>query len=260
VALLAAGGFDPWTWVWDPEWMLALAVFGIWYAWFSHVHGIPPLRRAAFFAGLALIAAALFSPIEHVALHSMVSFHLLQNVMLADWAPPLIVLGFTADQARQAERFRVLAVMTCPYVALPFWLAVWYVVHIPGVYELALENRGWLGVEHLLFICAGLAFWWPVLVPGRMAPAPRLVYLCLAFFLGAPIALAIALADTTIYGFYDSTPHLFGLSPLEDQQIGGMLMSIEQSSILFAAAFYALWQLLREHEHDHDRETVGSTG
>jgi cytochrome c oxidase assembly factor CtaG len=186
----------------------------------------------------------------------MVSFHLLQNVMLADWAPPLLVLGFTPQLAREAERFRVVRAMTRPHVALPFWLSVWYVVHVPGVYELALESRAWLGTEHLLFIVAGLAFWWPVLVPGRIRPGPRLIYLCLAFFLGAPVALAIALADTTIYGFYDSTPHLFNLKPLEDQQIGGMMMSIEQSVILFAAAFYALLELLRD---DPRHDAVGST-
>jgi cytochrome c oxidase assembly factor CtaG len=89
-----------------------------------------------------------------------------------------------------------------------------------------------------------------------MHPGPRLVYLCLAFFLGAPVALAIALADTTIYGFYDSTPHLFDLTPLEDQSIGGMMMSIEQSAILFAAAFYALLQLLREDDSRPD--AIGS--
>jgi cytochrome c oxidase assembly factor CtaG len=257
MTLGASGGFHAWTWVWDVEWMIAVVLFGVWYAWFSHVHRIPTLRRLAFWTGLLLIAAALFSPIEHVALESMVSFHLLQNVMLADWAPPLLVLGLTEGLARQAERFRVVRAMTRPQVALPFWLAVWYLVHIPGVYELALENRGWLGVEHLLFILAGLCFWWPVLVPGRMSPGPRLIYLCLAFFLGAPIALAIALADTTIYSFYDTTPHLFDLTPLEDQSIGGMLMSIEQSAILFAAAFYALLQLLREDDSQSD--AVGST-
>ena len=254
--MTAQASFDAWTWVWDVEWMAAVVIFGAWYAWLAHHHRIPLLRRASFAAGLLLISAALFSPIEHVALHSMVSFHLLQNVMLADWAPPLLVLGFTAELAGQAERFRVVGFMTRPYVALPFWLSVWYLVHIPGVYELALENRGWLGVEHLLFIAAGLAFWWPVLVAGRMHPGPRLVYLCLAFFLGAPVALAIALADTTIYGFYDSTPHLFDLTPLEDQSIGGMMMSIEQSAILFASAFYALLQLLREDDSRPD--AIGS--
>jgi putative membrane protein len=253
----ASDGFHAWTWVWDVEWIVAIVLFAVWYAWFAHHHRIPAIRRLAFAAGLVLIATALFSPIEHIALESMVSFHLLQNVMLADWAPPLLVLGFTEGPARQAERFGVVRAMTRPQVALPFWLAVWYVVHIPGVYELALDHRAALGAEHLLFITAGLCFWWPVLVPGRMRPGPRLIYLCLAFFLGAPIALAIALADTTIYGFYDTTPHLFDLTPLEDQSIGGMLMSIEQSAILFAAAFYALLQLLREDDSEPD--AVGST-
>ena len=59
-----------------------------------------------------------------------------------------------------------------PAFALPYWLAVWYVVHIPAVYGYGLDHRWALGIEHLLFVTAGLAFWWPVLVPGRMRRWP----------------------------------------------------------------------------------------
>ena len=124
--------------------------------------------------------------------------------------------------------------VTHPAFALTYWLAVWYVVHIPAVYDYALDHRWALGIEHLLFVTAGLAFWWPVLVPGRMRRRP-LVYLAAAFFLAAPVALLIALAANTIYPYYDTTPHLLGLSPLDDQSIGGMLMAVEQSVILFVA-------------------------
>src|SRR5205823_10819479 len=105
-------------------------------------------------------------------------------------------------------------------------------------------------------LVAGLVFWWPVLVPGRMRPGPRIVYLSAAFFLAAPVALVIALSSRTLYGFYDSTPHLFGLSPLQDQSLGGMLMAVEQSAILFAAFFYALAQLLSDD--DEAEQAVGS--
>jgi putative membrane protein len=250
--------FDPWQWVFDAGWAAGIGLFGVWYTWLAHVHAIRPLRRIAFYAGLAMVAAALLSPIEHVALNAMVSFHLLQNVMLADWAPPLLVLGFTAGLAAVAERASVVRVATRPVIAIGYWLAVWYVVHLPPVYGYALEHDWALGAEHLVFLTAGLAFWWPVLVPGRMRPGPRLIYLTCAFFLAAPVALVIALSESTLYSFYDTTPHLFGWTPLEDQQIGGVLMAVEQSVILFVAAFYAFVQLLREDEAAP--EPVGSAG
>jgi putative membrane protein len=243
--------FDPWQGVADVEWAVAIVLFGIWYGWAAHHFAVPLWRRACFFSGLLIIGLALLSPIEHLALNSMLSFHLLQNVMLADWAPPLLVLGLTSSMAAAAERLAVVRVITRPGVAITYWLAVWYVVHIPGVYGYALDHRWALGIEHLLFVTAGLAFWWPALVPGRMRHGSRVIYLAAAFFLAAPVALLIALAGSTIYPYYDTTPHLWGLSPLEDQSLGGMMMAVEQSVILFVAAFWAFTAMM-------DEDAVGS--
>ena len=251
-----AAEFDAWRFVLDPEWALAILVFAGWYLWAAHVLAAPLWRRCCFVAGLLVIAVGLLSPVEHVALEAMLSFHLLQNVMLADWAPPLLVLGLTPAMAAVAERRRWLRAAVHPAFALPYWLAVWYVVHIPAIYGYGLDHRWALGIEHLLFVTAGLAFWWPVLVPGRMQPVAKLAYLGGAFFLAAPVALLIALAAHTIYPYYDTTPHLFGLSPLEDQQIGGMLMAVEQSVLLFVAFS---WTFLRLLADDGSADTLGST-
>jgi len=249
---LLAGQFDAWRFVFDPEWTLAVLLFGAGYLWAAHVMSAPLWRRACFLCGLLLAALALLSPIEHVALDAMLSFHLLQNVMLADWAPPLLVLGLTPAMAATAERRAWLRAATHPVFALPYWLAVWYIVHIPAVYGYGLDHRWALGSEHLLFLTAGLAFWWPVLVPERMQPMPKLVYLAAAFFLAAPVALLIALASSTIYHYYDTTPHLFGLSARDDQQLGGILMAVEQSLILFVVFSLTFYQLLADDERRPD--------
>jgi putative membrane protein len=251
-----AAAFQPWSLEPDPEWIVALVLFAASYVWAASVFGASLRRRLSFVAGLALVAAALLSPIEHVALHSMLSFHLLQNVMLADWAPPLLVLGLSPAMAAAALRLRALRLATTPAVALGYWLAVWYVVHVPAVYGYGLLHGWMLGVEHLVFLSAGVLFWWPVLVEGRMSPLPKLVYLAAAFFIAAPVALVIALAGSTLYPFYDTTPHLFGRSPLDDQQLGGMLMAVEQSALLFVAFSWTFFRLLSEDEQAP--EAVGS--
>src|SRR4029078_3270033 len=79
-------------------------------------------RRSAFADAIAVTALAWFSPIEHLALHSMLSFHLLQNVMLGDWAPPLFLLGLSAAMARELSRRRWGAVVADPPVAVPMCL------------------------------------------------------------------------------------------------------------------------------------------
>ncbi len=86
-----------------------------------------------------------------------------------------------------------------------------------------------------MFIAAGLVFWWAVISPGRMTPGHRLGYLLIAFLAASPLALGLALAGSPVYDFYLHTPRLWGLSALEDQQIGAITMALEQAAILFAA-------------------------
>jgi cytochrome c oxidase assembly factor CtaG len=253
----------PWHAVFDPEWAAGVAVAALDYAVVARSYArrgdpVPRLRIAAFACGLAMIGLALFSPIEHLALTSMLSFHLLQNVMLADWAPPLLVAGLTPAMMAGAERRAWVRWPTRPVVALGWWLAVWYSVHVPAFYGYALHHRWALGVEHLALLSAGLVFWWPVLSPGRMPHAPKLIYLVLAFFLASPLALILALSHTTVYGFYLHTPKLWGATALDDQELGAITMAVEQAVILFGACSVVFMRLLDSEGEDDLR--VGLEG
>jgi cytochrome c oxidase assembly factor CtaG len=243
---------DPWRIEADPAWAAAIVIAAIDYAvvvrsWRRRGVETPRWRIASFAAGLALIASALLSPLEHIALTSLLSVHLLQNVILADWAPPLLVLGLTAAMIAACERRRPVRLVTSPAFALAYWLAAWYVLHIPAVYGYALTHRWALGIEHLVFLTAGVAFWWPVLAPGRMQAGPKLFYLFGAFIAAAPVALALALTHPQ-YSFYVHAPRLWGISPLEDQQLGAIAMAVEQAAILFAACSVVFFRLMAEDE------------
>ena len=79
----------PWQFVFDPAWIVGLVVIAVDYvvvvrAYERRGRPVSMWRRWAFAAAITVTALALFSPIEHLALHSMLSFHLLQNVMLDD--------------------------------------------------------------------------------------------------------------------------------------------------------------------------------
>jgi cytochrome c oxidase assembly factor CtaG len=242
----------PWQFQADPEWAVALVVVAIDYAVVVRAldrRGIPTstARRASFATGLLLIAVALFSPLEHIALTSLLSVHLLQNVILADWAPPLLLLGLSPAMVAAAERHRVVRAVTAPPVALAYWLAAWYFLHVPVVYGYALTHRWALGCEHLIFLTSGLAFWWPVLSPFRMRAAAKLIYLFAAFIAASPVSLALALTQPQ-YSFYVHAPRLWGISPLEDQQLGAITMAIEQAAIMFAACSIVFFRMLAEDE------------
>jgi cytochrome c oxidase assembly factor CtaG len=243
---------DPWQLQADPEWAAAIVVAAVDYVLVVRTlsrrgQPTPTWRRASFAAGLALIAIGLLSPLEHIALTALLSAHLLQNVMLADWAPPLLVLGLTPAMMEAAEKRAWVRVATSPPVALAAWLAAWYGLHVPAVYGYALEHRWALGLEHLAFLASGLVFWWAVISPGRMRPQSRLLFLFGAFIAAAPVAFALAFTQP-LYDFYERAPKLWGLSPLEDQQIGAIGMAIEQAIILFAACSVAFMQWLDEDD------------
>jgi cytochrome c oxidase assembly factor CtaG len=211
-----------------------------------------PGRTALFGLGAVLIAVSLNSPLETIAVHYLLVVHLLQNVMIADWAPPLLVLGLTpAMRAAAAARGgQTLAFLTRPRVALPLWLAVWYGVHLPVFYDYALRHPLLLNAEHGALIFAGLVFWWPVFSnePHRLGTAVRLVYLGAAYAGSAFLSLALIFSARAFYGFYEAAPRLWGLSPEKDQSLGGILMNAEQLVVFFAALSYFLLRLLSEEE------------
>ncbi|HEY3766729.1 MAG TPA: cytochrome c oxidase assembly protein [Gaiellales bacterium] len=242
---------NPWQLVFDPEWLIGLLIVAADYvvvvrAYERRGRPVSWRRRLAFTGGLAITALALFSPIEHLALHSMLSFHLLQNVMLGDWAPPLFLLGLSAAMTQGLARQRWVAVLANPPFALGLWLVTWYVTHIPAVYDYALRNQGLLGVEHLAFLISGLAFWWPEIVPGYLTPIGKISYLALAFLAISPLDLFVYLANHPLYSFYVHTPKLGGISALADQQIAGVAMAIESNLVLLTVIAFALMRLLAE--------------
>jgi putative membrane protein len=213
----------------------------------------PSRWRATLFAlGILLVAVPVNSPLETIAIHYLLVVHLLQNVMIADWAPPLLVLGLTpAMRAAVAARGgRWFAFATRPRFALPFWLTVWYGVHLPQFYDYALRHPWLLNVEHALLLGAGLLFWWPVFseLPQRLSSALKLVYLGAAYVGSAFLSLALIFSASAFYDFYEQAPRLWGVSPEKDQNLGGILMNGEQMIVFFAALSYFLMRLLSEEE------------
>jgi cytochrome c oxidase assembly factor CtaG len=237
------------------EWIFlvlsALAVYG--YVRLARTVERPSGGRAALFGlGVAMVAFSLNSPLETIAIHYLLVIHLLQNVMVADWAPPLLILGLTPGMRAAVARRggRPLELATRPAVALPFWLVVWYGVHLPPFYDWALRT-GWpLNLEHGLLIGAGLVFWWPVFSdePQRVSTPVRLAYLGIAFAGSAFLSLAYIFSARAFYAFYEHAPRLWGLSATKDQNLGGILMNGEQLVVFFAALSYFLLRLLSEED------------
>jgi cytochrome c oxidase assembly factor CtaG len=197
-------------------------------------------RRLAFAASQVLLLAAFATPLQTLARHYLLMAHLLQNVVVAEWAPALAVVGLAPSLAREAERNAAVRRLTHPLVALPLWLTTYYTWHVPTIYDAALERpASLLHLEHATYFAAGALMWWPI-VHGRFSDGVKALYLFAAFILASPLGLLLALLPRPVYGFYERAPHLWGLGHLADQQIAGLTMASEEAVVFFAVFAYYL--------------------
>jgi cytochrome c oxidase assembly factor CtaG len=194
-------------------------------------------RLAAGAFGIVLVFGAFVTQLEPLANHTFLWAHLLQNVVLAEWAPALVVLAVPPRVADRAAGFPLFR----PLVALPLWLAAYYTWHLPWIYDSALRNpHSLLHIEHLTYFAAGICLWWPV-VHGRNSAGAKAAYLFAAFVLASPLGLLLALIPRAIYPFYVNAPRTWGPRPLADQQIAGVTMAAEEAIVFFGVfAFYLL--------------------
>ena len=239
---------DPHSWSLHWDVLLAIGVLAGAYLWSQRRWPSDTIRRVAFDVAVILLLTVYITPLHTIAVHYLLSVHLLQNVVAAEWAPGLVVFALPSSVARDVRRFRVVRVLTHPLVALPLWLATYFVWHVPPIYDAALERSGWLlDLEHLTYFLAGVLMWWPV-VHGRYSDGVKALYLFAAFVLAAPLGLLLALLPRPIYDFYKDAPQLWGLSDKTDQEIAGVTMAVEQAVVFFAVFAYFLLRFLRtEH-------------
>ena len=243
---------SPYAFTFEPVFLALAAVALVLYWRAARAERAPAGNVALFVLGVFLIAGALNSPLETLATEYLLLIHLLQNVMIADWAPPLLILGLTpAMRAAVARRGgRPLAALTRPKVALPIWLVGWYGIHLALFYDFALENTWALNIEHALLIAIGLIFWWPAFSaePHRLSTPVTIGYLGAGFVGSMFLGLALTFSQTAIYEYYTGVPRIWGLSTVQDQNFGGILMSTEQAIVFLSAITYFLVRLLREEE------------
>jgi cytochrome c oxidase assembly factor CtaG len=236
---------NPYSWPIDAE-TIAVPILVAGYALTQRRWPASKHRRFAFACSQVLLLAAFATPLHTIAVRYLLSAHLFQNVVIAEWAPGLAVLGVAPSLARRLEELRAVRAVTHPLVALPIWLATYFVWHVPRIYDTALSHQhSLLHLEHATYLLAGVLLWWPV-VQGRWPDGVKALYLFAAFVLASPLGLLLALISRPLYGFYAHAPRrLWGLSRLTDQQLAGLTMAAEQAVVFFAVFALYLLRFLR---------------
>jgi putative membrane protein len=202
------------------------------------------LRALAFAGGLLVILIALVSPVDDLGENRLFTMHMVQHLLLADLAPILLLVGLSRAFLRPAvRRLRPveerLGPLAHPAVALAVYVGLMWLWHLPAMYELALHHPWAHALEHASFFTAGVAFWWYLIEPvpprHRLTGPWALAYLATAKLLMGILGVVLAFSPDALYSTYEDAPRTWGLSAIEDQNIGGLVMMVEQSLVLVIA-------------------------
>ncbi len=263
-------------WSWSPDPGVAFGVTAA--AWYYYrraagrpddgIQPIPRARRISFAAGLATIVLALMSPIGVLADDYLLSFHMLQHVMLTIVAPVLILLGIPAwmyqpvVNAFGGRLWRVWRVLTLPVIAFVLFHLPYSVYHVPVVYDLSLQYLPVHIAAHTFLLGVAMISWWSVLAPskelGKVAPAVAMLYLFVQTIPGQVVGALITYADHVLYPSYREAGRVFGLSAMNDQQIGGLIMWIGTSTIYLAAVAIVFFRWASREDRAHQKHYVGA--
>ncbi|HEV2477280.1 MAG TPA: cytochrome c oxidase assembly protein [Candidatus Dormibacteraeota bacterium] len=202
-----------------------------------------------FFAGLFVMWLALETPIDTLSDRYLDSVHMLQHVLLAFVAPPLMLLGLSGAMVGRIVRIPGVRAVMEPVPAQVIAAVIMIVWHIPALYDATLRNEGLHVVEHLMFVASGVFLYWPMVLATssyarwRMSPGARLVYMLLATLPQDGVALALIFSRVPFYEFYTHVPRLIaGFTPLIDQTVAGAVLMVFGKVTLAIAALVVFFR------------------
>lgn len=221
------------------------------------------LRQALLFTGgwLTLVFALVW-PLERLAAQ-LFSAHMVQHELLMVVAAPLFVLarplGAWAWAVPVRWRCHLHAGISYPAVRVPWraataplgaWLlhalALW-LWHVPAFFSAASDNAAIHALQHLCFLASALLFWWAVLGPRtRRHRATGVLLLFTTMMHMGVLGALVTLAPSVLYEPYVATTLAWGLDPLEDQQLGGLVMWVPAGTAYLLAGLYLASRLLAD--------------
>jgi cytochrome c oxidase assembly factor CtaG len=219
-------------------------------------------QALAFGAGVTALLVAVVSPLDGLGEEYLFAAHMVQHILLGDIAPLLLLLGLSRVIMRPATRRlqaieRALGPFAHPGTGIVLWLGLVYLWHVPALYDAALRSPVLHGLEHLCFMAAGVAVWWPLIQPvpmrRRLTGLWTFAYIAAAKAGLAALGLYLVWSTAVAYPYYEAVPRIWGLSAIEDQNAGGAIMMVEQSIVLVLVFFALFARMLRQSEEDELR-------
>jgi putative membrane protein len=259
-------------WAFDPGVVLPLVLSGFLYAL-----GVWRLRAASqsafgsreivcYAAGWLSLVIALVSPL-HPWGSVLFSAHMTQHELLMLVAAPLLVLGrpmipflwaLPRVAARRIARWtraslwqRAWQTISAPFVAWLIHAVVLWTWHVPVLFQATRDSEFVHALQHSSFLFSALLFWWAILHGRRRSVGfgVAVLYMFTTALHSGLLGALLTFTRTIWYPIYNDTTQPWGLTPLEDQQLGGLIMWIPAGLVYVIAglALFAGW--LRESEN-----------
>ena len=263
-------GQSVWSrWNVDPELIIPVVLLTALYlrglaVWRNRGRYHPHWRTACYLTGMALLLACIETPLDAAAEHHF-SMHMIQHEIIMMFVAPLILLGApttpmlrgiprTVRQrvvrpfARRREVYAAYRLATHPVVALGAFTAVLGLWHFaPGWYDAAIRDDFVHDLQHFSFMLIGILIWWNVIDPkplrSRLGYVGRMGFLVVASTPKSFMGAVIVFAEEPLYDFWFDVEPLLALTPLEDQELGGLLMWVP-SQMMFLLALglvFVVW-------------------
>lgn len=248
----------PLEWSWIPSVIVGLLVLVG-----AYLLAVGPLRKkyrwgpevslrqeTLFLLGIAAVFIALCSPLDELGDHYLFAAHMTQHMLLTYFAPALLLAGvpgwLVSKVIPDGTLRKVFNQITGPIPAFILLNLVVWVWHIPVFYDATLASEGLHIVEHLTFIAAGLICWSPVLLASRreqVALPVQIFYLFASSLACTALAALLVFSAQPLYPYYAALPRAWGISPLFDQQLGGLIMWLPTDMLFFIIAIllFGFW-------------------
>jgi cytochrome c oxidase assembly factor CtaG len=183
-------------------------------------------------------------------------------VLLSDVAPLLLLLSLSRVIMRPLTRRlmrveRALGPFAHPLTGIALWLFLMYFWHIPAMYDAALNHPLVHVLEHFCFFSAGIAVWWPLIQPvpmrHRLTGLQPLAYIGAAKVGLAVLGVYLTWSTSVFYPYYETVPRIWGLTAIQDQNMGGAIMMVEQSITFVTVLAWVFVRMLSSSEAEQRR-------
>ncbi len=252
---------DLWSaWEFDPGVVIPLLLSAFLYAGGTRLHhGLRTREKLCFWTGWSMLALALVSPLHPVG-EVLFSAHMVQHEILMLVAAPLMVLSrplvtflwaLPFEWRRSLGRWsktesvrRTWAFLIDPFAAWSIHAAAIWIWHVPVLFQATLTSELAHTAQHLSFLLSALLFWWALFYAhGRLAYGAAVLYVFTTAVHTSILGALLTFAPHVWYPAYSSTTQAWGLTPLQDQQIGGLVMWIPAGLVYLAVglALFAAW-------------------